>query len=314
MVHMEKTLENKPYLENLGFSGMLGILPFDHRSYFEQLLGFTEPLTPDQSAQLSDYKKIVYSGYEKSLELGISKESSALLVDDVFGLEILLDAKSKGYNVIQSTEISGDDHFEFQHGTDWKSWIEKVRPTFVKALVRYNPEDHQEKNKESLVGLKELSDYAHAHGYKFLIEPLIPASESQLVRVKNDKHRYDTELRPQLTARMITEMQDHGIEPDVWKIEGMFDTDDYALVVASARAGGRTNAGVISLGRNETDEIVETWLRIGAQVPGVIGFAVGRTIFLNALLKFRSNEFTRDQAVQEIAERFVHFYKVFEGK
>jgi 5-dehydro-2-deoxygluconokinase len=103
------------------------------------------------------------------------------------------------------------------------------------------------------------------------------------------------------------------IEVDVWKIEGMFDTDDYALVVASARAGGRTNVGVISLGRNETDEIVETWLRIGAQVPGVIGFAVGRTIFLNALLKFRSNEFTRDQAVQEIAERFVHFYKVFEG-
>lgn len=311
MVDMEKTLENKPFLENLGFSGTLGILPFDHRSYFEQLLGFTEPLSEDQANQLSDYKKIVYSGYEKSLELGVPRESSAILVDDVFGLEILLDAKSKGYNVLQSTEVSGDDHFEFQHGADWKSWIEKVKPTFAKALVRYNVDDHKDRNGESLRELKELSEYAHANGYRFLIEPLVPASDAQMAAMKGDKHRYDTELRPGLTARMITEMQEYGIEPDVWKIEGMFDTDDYGTVVSAARAGGRDHVGVISLGRNETDEVVETWLRVGAQVPGVIGFAVGRTVFLNALLKFRSGECTRDQAVAEIAERFVHFYKVF---
>lgn len=292
----------------------LCILPFDHRSYFENLLGFTEPLSSDQSTQLSDYKKIVYSGYEKSLELGVPKESSAILVDDMFGLEILIDAKSKGYTILQSTEVSGDDHFEFQHGADWKSWIEKVKPTYVKALVRYNIDNEKELNQQSLVGLRELSDYAHSNGYKFLIEPLVPASHSQMIAMKNDKHRYDTELRPSLTARMITEMQLAGIEPDVWKIEGMFDTEDYAQSVRAAQAGGRDHVGIVSLGRNETDEVVETWLKVGAQVPGVIGFAVGRTIFLNALLKFRSDEYNRDQAIQEIAERFTHFYNVFTGK
>lgn len=295
-------LQNKP---------LLAILPFDHRSYFEKLLEFTEPLSPAQIGEISHYKNIIYRGYEKSLELGVAKESSAILVDDVFGLDILLDAKNKGYQIAQGTEVSGDDHFEFEHASDWKAWIEKVKPTFVKALVRYNPESHQNLNQESLAGLKELSDYTHAQGYQFLIEPLVVGTETQLASVNNDKYRYDTELRPKLTVHMITEMQDAGIEPDIWKIEGMFDARDYEQVVHAAQRNNRSHVGVISLGRNETDEIVETWLKVGATVPGVIGFAVGRTIFLDALMKFRSGDSTEEKTIQEIAERFYHFYKVF---
>jgi 5-dehydro-2-deoxygluconokinase len=299
---MENTLQNKP---------ILAILPFDHRSYFEKLLSFTEPLSGDQITEISRYKKLIYQGYEKSLELGVPKESSAILVDDVFSLDILLDAKSKGYNTLQSTEVSGDDHFEFEHGSDWQSWVEKVKPTFIKALVRYNPEDKKALNQQSLAGLKELSIYAHEHDYKFLIEPLVIGSESQLASVNNDKYRYDTELRPKLTAQMIAEMQNAGIEPDIWKIEGMFAAEDYERVVQAAQQGGRDHVGVISLGRNETDEVVETWLRIGATVPGVVGFAVGRTVFLDALMKYKSGEYAEEKTIQEIAERFHHFYKVF---
>lgn len=299
---MENNYKNKP---------LLAILPFDHRSYFEKLLEFTEPLTDDQKAQISEYKKIIYAGYEKSLELGIPRENSAILVDDVFGLDILLDAKNKGYQTLQSTEVSGIDHFEFEHGNDWQSWIEQVKPTFVKALVRYNPEINPALNQQSLTGLKELSDYAHTHHYKFLIEPLVVASDAQLASVANDKYRYDTELRPNLTARMIEAMQNAGVEPDIWKIEGMFFDSDYEQVVHAAQNNGRDHVGIISLGRNETDDIVETWLRVGATVPGVIGFAVGRTIFLDALMKFKSSELTQDEAIMMIATRFKHFYDIF---
>lgn len=306
-------MENKDFLEHLGYSSLLAILPFDHRSFFEELFDFSEPLTGAQHAEISNSKRLIYAGYEKSLALGIPRDGSAILVDDVFGLDILTDAKAKGYTVLQSIEVSGGDHFAFQHGDEWKSWVEKVKPTFVKALVRYNPGTHRGLNQKSLAGLRELSDYAHAHGYKFLIEPLVPASEADLALVGGDKGRYDRELRPGLTVRMITDMQDAGVEPDVWKIEGMFTTGDYAGVVAAARRDGRSNVGTVSLGRNETDEVVETWLRTGAQVPGVIGFAVGRTIFLNALMRHRSGEYTEDQATTEIAERFFHFYNVFKG-
>ncbi len=314
---MENTLKNKP---------LLAILPFDHRSYFEKLL--TPPSTPSAALsgsplplkegdsghlahEITEYKKIIYAGYEKSLELGVPKESSAILVDDAFGLDILLDAKNKGYQIAQSTEISGDDHFEFEHGNDWQSWIEKVKPTFIKALVRYNPESRLDLNQESRSGLKELSDYAHAHGYQFLIEPLVIGSEGQLASVNNDNYRYDTELRPGLTVKMIEEMQNAGIEPDIWKIEGMFAAEDYEQVVSAAQRNNREHVGVISLGRNETDEVVETWLKVGATVQGIVGFAVGRTVFLDALMHYKNHEITRDQAITEIAHRFKHFYDVF---
>jgi myo-inositol catabolism protein IolC len=305
-------IENK-HLANLGYTKKLCILPFDHRSYFEELLGFHEPLSEEQTSQLSDYKKIVYAAYEKSLTQGVSVNNSAILVDDVFGLEILLDAKDKGYTTLQSTEISGIDHFEFEHGDEWQSWLEKVQPTFAKVLIRYNVDGEKSLNEKTTLNLKKLSDYTHQHGYKFLIEALVPATLVQLATVGGDKKKYDHALRPDLTARMIKELLMAGIEPDVWKIEGMYDTHDYQKVVEAARADGREHVGIVTLGRNETDYVVETWLKIGATVPGVIGFAVGRTIFLKALLAYRGGDYTREQAIDEISQRFIHFYNVFNG-
>jgi len=290
----QNTLQNKDFLENLGYTKKLCILPFDHRSYFEQLLGFTEPLTESQANQLTDYKKIVYSGYKKSLDLGIPKDESAILVDDVFGLDILLDAKQQGYTVLQSTEKSGLDHFEFEHGDDFPSWVEKVQPTFTKVLIRYNVDGDKELNKKTLDGLKVVSDYSHTHNYKFLIEILVPSQET-----------------PDLLIRAMQEIQSAGIEADVWKIEGMNKREDYEQVVTIAKSNNRTDVSVVVLGKNQTDEVVETWLKTGAQVPGIIGFAVGRTVFLNALMKFQSGEYTHDQAVDEIAQRFFHFYTIF---
>lgn len=288
------TLQNKDFLENLGYTKRLCILPFDHRSYFEQLLGFTEPLTESQANQLTDYKKVVYDGYKKSLSLGVPQNESAILVDDVFGLDILLDAKEQGYTVLQSTEKSGLDHFEFEHGNDFPSWIEKVQPTFTKVLIRYNVDGDKDSNKKTLSGLKTISDYSHAHGYKFLIEILVPSQET-----------------PDLLIRAMREIQSADIEADVWKIEGMSQREDYEQVVTVATSTNRPNVSVVVLGKNQTDEVVENWLTTGAQVPGIIGFAVGRTVFLNALMKFQSGDYTRDQAVDEIAERFFHFYSVF---
>ena len=103
---------------NLGYTKKLCILPFDHRSYFKELFEYREPLSIDQNQELIQYKKIIYAGYEKSLAMGVSKKESGILVDDVFGLDILLDAKSKDYIILQSIEVSGIDYFEFEH-KDW---------------------------------------------------------------------------------------------------------------------------------------------------------------------------------------------------
>lgn len=301
-------------IKNLGYTEKLYILPFDHRTGLYKVFGWTEPLTDEQIGQMKDGRHLIYEAIQKAVTMGMPKEHVPVFTDDIFGKEVLLQAKKDGFMTFLTTEKSGVSYFDFQHGESFKESIKSVDPTFTKALVRYNVEGNKEDNMRSLENLKKLSDFSHEQGYKFVIEPLVIPTEAQLASLNGDKSMYDNDLRPELTVQMIKEMHNGGIEPDIWKIEGFKNPKNYEMVVKEARAEGRSNVGVISLGRNETDEVVESWLRAGAQVEGVIGFAVGRTIFLDSLIKFQNKEMTREQTTLTMANRLTHFYNVFCGK
>ena len=93
-------------------------------------------------------------------------------------------------------------------------------------------------------------------------------------------------------VQAIEELQNAGVEPDVWKIEGLDRREDCERIVAAARRGGRDNVGCIILGRGEDDSKVREWLAVAASVPGFIGFAVGRTDFWQPLVGFRAGKLT----------------------
>ena len=132
-------------------------------------------------------------------------------------------------------EKSGQNEFDFQYGADFGAHIEKFDPDFSKVLVRYNPDDPDtELNQRQLERLKELADWLHAHDRKFLFELLVPATEQQLADVDGSEARYDAELRPELMRRAIEDCQNFGIEVDMWKIEGVDEQSDAAML---ARAG-----------------------------------------------------------------------------
>ncbi len=102
-----------------------------------------------------------------------------------------------------------------------------------------------------------------------MFELLVPAEKAQLDKLKGDKKAYDRELRPQLMVRAIQELQDAGVEPDVWKIEGLDRREDCEKIVAAARRGGRDKVGCIILGRGEDDEKVREWLATAAARAGL---------------------------------------------
>jgi len=109
----------------------------------------------------------------------------------------------------------------------------------------------------------------------------------------------------------IHELQDAGVEPDVWKIEGLDRTEDCATVVAAARRAGRAGVGCIVLGRGEDEAKVESWLSTAARVPGFIGFAVGRTTFWDALVGWRDGRTSRAAAIAEVAGRYTRWCRLF---
>lgn len=314
----------------------LFILPFDHRSGFAQkMLGFDEDMTDEQIQKVKDYKHIVYDGIKNAIACGMSIQNSGVLVDEIFGTDILLDAKSQGFVVMQTVEKSGQDRLELEYH-NWKEHLLNIRPTYAKVLVRYNV---RENNIDQLQKLKELSDFVHNNNIGLLIEPLMQKGvdfgiENNGERLLIDQDMYDKEYRYKDLCYMIREMQDFGIEADIWKIEGLYKKEQYIKAVEVARSldlnvgldditdieaknivldtlEKRSHVGIIILGRNETKDNVLKWIKAGRDVDGVVGFAVGRTIFWDPLLAYRDGEIDRQEAVNRITKEYMHYYKVF---
>src|SRR4029077_11169300 len=139
--------------------------------------------------------------------------------------------------------------------------------------------------------------------------------DEQLASVDGDSDRYDAELRPELMRRAIEDAQNAGIEVDVWKIEGVDEQADAAMLAEQARTGeGREGVTCVLLGRGASTEKVEQWLREAAPVEGFIGFAIGRSIWWDALKSFLSGGVERADAAAAIADNYLHFVGVYEGQ
>ncbi|MFH1391472.1 MAG: DUF2090 domain-containing protein [Candidatus Diapherotrites archaeon] len=282
----------------MGYEKDLLILPFDHRgSLLKKLFGIEgrDP-TPEETEKYSDLKYMIYEGFLKSLEMGVPKDKAAILIDAQFGMKIIEDAKSKGIMVAMPTEKSGQKEFDFDE-PDFKAHIQRVDPTFVKVLVRMNPEDEEELNKRQLGRLKQISEYCKEIGKKFIFELLVPATEEQA------GDNYDLDIRPKLMVQVIKEIQNFGVEPDVWKLEGVSKPEDSAALVEQCQADGRT-AGIITLGRGENAEKVKEWLKVGAKSKGIIGFAVGRTVFWEPMKALNDGSISREEAIEQVKNNY----------
>ncbi|MGO9323880.1 MAG: 2-deoxy-5-keto-D-gluconate 6-phosphate aldolase domain-containing protein [Terracidiphilus sp.] len=297
-----------------GYQKPLYILPFDHRGSFETgMFGWKGALDAQQTAQIAAAKQVIYDGFQQAVAGGVPKEKAGILVDEQFGSAILRDAAAKGFIFACPAEKSGQEEFDFEYGEQFAAHIESIHPTFCKVLVRYNPEGDPGLNRRQTGRLKRLSDYLlNANRSLFMFELLVPPEKSQLDKVNGDQKAYDREIRPALMVRTIQELQSAGIEPDVWKIEGLDRHEDCQKIVATAKADGRTSVGCIILGRGEDDQKVLEWLTTAASVPGFIGFAVGRTDFWQPLVDLRDQKISRQTAVDEMARRYREFVDAFE--
>jgi myo-inositol catabolism protein IolC len=304
-------------MTNPGFDKSLYILPFDHRGSFQKtMFGWDGALSAEQTAEIATAKRVIYDAFISAVHASVPKDKAGILVDEQFGATVLRDAVEQGYITCCPAEKSGQDEFDFEYGEDFEKHIAAFHLTFCKVLVRYNPEGDLALNRRQSARLRRLSEYLHSNNSpsRFMFELLVPAEKAQLDRLKGDKRAYDLELRPRMMAQTIQELQDAGVEPDVWKVEGLERDEDCERVVAAARGGGRSRVGCIILGRGEDAGKVREWLTTAAAVPGFIGFAVGRTSFWDPLIDWRAKKITRNAAVTEIAHRYQAFVEIFETR
>ncbi len=298
----------------LGYDRPLFILAFDHRGSFSKgLFGLKVDPTPEEMERIIDSKRVIYDGLQRAVASGAGGEDAGMLVDEQFGADVAREGRAAGLVLAMPVEKSGQSEFDFEYGDEFGKHIEDFDPKFSKVLVRYNPEGEAELNKRQAVRLAELSAWLRDNDRRFLFELLVPAEPGQLERVGGDQARYDVEIRPDLVVRTIAEMQGEGVDPDVWKIEGLERREDAERVAAQARADGRDGVACVVLGRGANAAAVEHWLSVGATVPGFVGFAVGRTIWWDALGDLLSGAAERDEAVERIASNYSGMVDTFES-
>jgi len=298
---------------SLGYDGKLYILAFDHRGSFQKkMFGVQGDPTPEETETISDAKRLIFEGMQEAVQRGAEAGATGVLVDEQFGSDVPQRAREAGLKLAMPVEKSGQNEFDFEYGEDFAAHIEKYDPDFSKVLVRYNPEDDPALNERQRGRLKRLSDWLHANDRKFLFELLVPATEEQLAGFEGETDRYDAELRPELMRRAIEEIQNAGIEVDIWKIEGVDDRDDAVMLAEQTRAGGRDGVTCVLLGRGASDEKVDQWLQVAAPVEGFIGFAIGRSIWWDALKGYLGKELERQAAASQIAAKYLHFVEVYE--
>jgi 5-dehydro-2-deoxygluconokinase len=236
-----------------------------------------------------------------------------VLVDEQFGGSIPEDAKEAGLKLAMPVEKSGQNEFDFEYGDDFGEHISSFDPHFSKVLVRFNPDDDPEMNARQVERLKRLADWLHENDRLFLFELLVPATEDQLESVGGDDDRYDAELRPELMRRAIEDLQNAGVEVDIWKIEGVDERSDAEMLAQQSRKGeGREGVVCVLLGRGASDDKVDEWLRAASPVEGFVGFAIGRSIWWDALKGFLDGSLEREAAAQQIADKYLRFIEVYE--
>ena len=297
----------------LGYDGDLYILAFDHRGSFQKkMFGIPGTPNPEQRKTISDSKALIFEGfaaaYKEKLPAG-----AGVLVDEESGGNVPKRAKELGAVLAMPCEKSGQDEFDFEYGDDFGKHIEQFDPTFTKVLVRFNPSGDAGMNERQKVRLQRLGEWLHGKGRRFLFELLVPATKEQLASVGGSEDRYDREVRPQLVVDTIRWFQDAGVDPDVWKIEGLDKREDCKRVADTARRGGRDNVICVVLGRGASREKVEEWLRAGAGVPGYRGFAIGRTIWWDAVAGVKDGKLDRQAAIKLIADNYTRAITVYRG-
>jgi myo-inositol catabolism protein IolC len=278
----------------------LYVLAFDHRrSLMTSFFGVRgEPTAGDvERARLA--KQVIWEGLLRAIDDGVPRAAAAALVDATYGADVIAAAAARGVRVGVPVEASGRRELAFE-APDWRDRIDRLDPAWAKVLVRYRPDRDAEMNVRQRYLLSELDAHCRDTGRGLMLELLVPPEPGE------DETAFDSDLRPGLMLRAIEEIRGDGIGPSVWKLEGLTRAADCEQVARAAAAP------CLVLGRGEDRTAVDRWLRAADGVPGYVGFAIGRSVWWDAIQRFFDDVTSRDEAAAAIASEYARYVEVLD--
>jgi myo-inositol catabolism protein IolC len=148
-------------------------------------------------------------------------------------------------------------------------------------------------------------------GVPLLYELLVPATDEQRAAAGGETDAYDRDLRPDLVIQVIADNQAAGVEPAIWKVEGLETAEAARAIVSQIRTGGRDDVCAVVLGRDAPPARLNHWLAVAAPVDGFVGFAIGRSIWEDPIADHNHGQASEDETVTEIARRYLGFARQY---
>jgi myo-inositol catabolism protein IolC len=263
----------------------------DRNSLERDLYGLTAAPTPEQAARISADKMLIYQALLDAASQLPASVQPGILIDEQYGAAIAeLAARTGGaISLAMPVEASGGPWFRYAYD-DWQAHAGFFATDHAKILIRDNPGLEPGQRAAQAERLAKVSDWAAANDRALIVELLVP---------------------PEHTVQVIEYLQDHGVTPALWEVEGLDRPDDAVAIASAAKRGGRT-ADCIVLGRHANhDHHLDHWLQVAAPVPGFTGFAIGRSIWwdpLHAHLHHRSTARVTRRRIASIYSNFVRYF------
>ena len=280
----------------------LFVLAIDHRgSVATDLFGITGPPSRADLSRMRQAKALVYEGL-RHVAGSIPFGREGVLIDEDLGEDVIRKAQSDGVVVLMPIEKSGSGAFQLEYGDRFAEHVDAFDPDFFTALVRYNPDDDESVRRTEIGRLAAVSEWAGRTNRRWIMELLVPPTPEQLA-ANHGPGGFDRAARQALTAQVIAQLQDGGVRPTIWGLEGFDAASGADEALAAVAADGRYPAACMVVGRDAPIDLVEQWLAVAADRQ-FVGFVVDRTVWEEPLRRFLAGALSNEGVIQAVAATY----------
>lgn len=267
----------------------LAILAFDHREAFTSLCAATGRSTADAST----FKHLALQAAAEAARDLADTNDVGIIVDDLFGRTVLLESNRHKLWVGRSIEKTGDSPLSFEGkadvGSTLRAWPENH---VVKCLFKPDLHDNPEHIEENMRQLRRLFSGARHTGHDLLLEIIVQPTSTQ-------------EEQDVCLLAWVRRCYEAGIYPDYWKILPVADSNTWAALESLIETYDPHCRGILLLGNNlEAGELAR---RLAATPVSAraLGFAIGRSIFLEPAKQWFAGTLSDDDAVTAMRTAFL---------
>jgi 5-dehydro-2-deoxygluconokinase len=259
-------------------------LACDHRLQLED----TAAKVGADPARIEDFKVLTVKAAAK---VAAGRDGYGMLIDERFGRKAMFEFARHPFAWLgRPVELPGSRPLRFEFSQDIGSQlIDWPLDHCIKCLCFYHPDDPAALKEEQQQKLRTLFEAARKVGRELLIEIIA------------GKHG---ELDDATIPRALNELYALGIKPDWWKLEAQSSPTAWARIEATIKTNDPWCRGVVLLGLEAPHDELQAAFAATANAPIVKGFAIGRTIFINAAEQWLAGKMSDEEAITDMATRF----------